>query len=51
MGFMRPLRKKEQRQHTLFDFSSEQELGRLIGKRGQTLESLEYLTNLVANRQ
>ena len=51
MGIHATITKKEQRQHTLFDFSSEQELGRLIGKRGQTLESLEYLTNLIANRQ
>lgn len=34
----------------LFNITGGDDLGRLIGKRGQTLESLEYLTNLVANR-
>ncbi|MEC2071443.1 RNA-binding cell elongation regulator Jag/EloR [Alkalihalophilus marmarensis] len=33
-----------------FDIKSSNEAGRLIGKRGQTLEALDYLTNLVANR-
>lgn len=28
-----------------------EEMGVLIGKRGQTLDSLQYLTNLAANRQ
>ncbi len=51
MGFHATITKSVQRQHTRFELSGEQELGRLIGKRGQTLESLEYLTNLVANRQ
>lgn len=45
------LTKNEMGEHIVFNLSSEEELGRLIGKRGQTLESLEYLTNLVANRQ
>ncbi|NEU32655.1 protein jag [bacterium LRH843] len=41
---------KEQSRRIAFDLSGEQQVGKLIGKRGQTLESLEYLTNLVANR-
>ncbi|MCM3715978.1 RNA-binding cell elongation regulator Jag/EloR [Halalkalibacter oceani] len=45
------LTKDDAGEHIVFNLSSEEELGRLIGKRGQTLESLEYLTNLVANRQ
>lgn len=51
MGLSAEITKREQREHTLFDLTGEQELGRLIGKRGQTLEALEYLTNLVANRE
>jgi spoIIIJ-associated protein len=35
---------------TRFDLKSTEDMGRVIGKRGQTLESLDYLTNLVANR-
>lgn len=34
-----------------FEFKSDQQLGRLIGKRGQTLKSLEHVSNLVANRR
>ncbi|WP_332692406.1 RNA-binding cell elongation regulator Jag/EloR [Halalkalibacter lacteus] len=36
--------------HVLFELASSDDVGRLIGRRGQTLESLEYLTNLVCNR-
>ncbi|BAB07782.1 RNA-binding cell elongation regulator Jag/EloR [Halalkalibacterium halodurans] len=35
----------------LFNISGEQDLGTLIGKRGQTLDSLQYLVNLVANKE
>lgn len=39
-----------QRKNTItFDLSGA-ELGRIIGRRGQTLDSLQYLINLVANR-
>lgn len=51
MGMNPAITLKEQRQSVRFNLTSDQELGRLIGKRGQTLEALEYLTNLVANRQ
>ncbi|MBB6450594.1 spoIIIJ-associated protein [Geomicrobium halophilum] len=36
-------------QKARFDISGDQ-IGMVIGKRGQTLEALQYLTNLVANR-
>ncbi len=35
--------------HTIFNLTGE-ELGILIGKHGQTLDALQYLTNLAANR-
>src|SRR5690606_4065903 len=50
MGLDVSITKKEQSRRFAFDLSGEQQVGKLIGKRGQTLESLEYLTNLVANR-
>ncbi|WP_088104606.1 RNA-binding cell elongation regulator Jag/EloR [Halalkalibacter urbisdiaboli] len=34
-----------------FEITGPEDVGRVIGKRGQTLDALEYLTNLVANRQ
>lgn len=43
---------KEETDHSLrFNLSANGDTGRIIGKRGQTLESLEFLTNLVANRE
>lgn len=43
----------EQRQENsvLLDIQSSEKLGTIIGRRGQTLKSLEYLTNLVANKE
>ncbi|WP_442602506.1 RNA-binding cell elongation regulator Jag/EloR [Paenibacillus sp. KN14-4R] len=40
---------KKEKDQTLFELSGS-ELGILIGKRGQTLDSLQYLVNIVANR-
>lgn len=34
-----------------FNINGPHDIARVIGKRGQTLDALEYLTNLVANRQ
>ncbi|MGZ9585970.1 RNA-binding cell elongation regulator Jag/EloR [Paenibacillus marinisediminis] len=39
----------KKREHILFDIAGD-DLGLIIGRRGQTLDSLQYLTNLVANR-
>lgn len=50
MGFNPTITKENKEHHTLLDLSDEKEIGRLIGRRGQTLESLQYLTNLAANR-
>jgi spoIIIJ-associated protein len=43
--------KREKDGACLFQLQGIDDIGRIIGKRGQTLDSLEYLTNLVANRQ
>jgi spoIIIJ-associated protein len=50
MGQDTTVTKQETDQKVLFQISTDADAGRLIGKRGQTLESLEYLTNLVCNR-
>ncbi|ADU32554.1 RNA-binding cell elongation regulator Jag/EloR [Evansella cellulosilytica] len=42
---------KEERQEGLFLNITGVDIGVLIGKRGQTLDSLQYLVNLVANKQ
>lgn len=41
--------KQQEAEHTLFQLSGP-EMGILIGRRGQTLDSLQYLVNIVANR-
>ncbi|KGA96306.1 protein jag [Alkalihalobacillus alcalophilus ATCC 27647 = CGMCC 1.3604] len=51
IGFSVEIEKKEQGDYILFEIIGQEDMGRLIGKRGQTLDSLEYLTNLVANKQ
>lgn len=42
---------KEERQDGIYLNITGVDIGVLIGKRGQTLDSLQYLVNLVANRQ
>lgn len=42
---------KEEREEGLYLNISGVDIGILIGKRGQTLDSLQYLVNLVANRK
>ncbi len=51
MGMTPTIDEKREDKRIQFEIKSDDELGRLIGKRGQTLKALEYLTNLVANRQ
>ncbi|WP_248929326.1 RNA-binding cell elongation regulator Jag/EloR [Paenibacillus hamazuiensis] len=43
------IEQKKERDGILFNLTGE-ELGMLIGRRGQTLDSLQYLVNIVANR-
>ncbi|GAF66343.1 hypothetical protein BTS2_3243 [Bacillus sp. TS-2] len=50
MGFTVTIEEKRLEETVLFELVGNEDIGRLIGKRGQTLDSLEYLTNLVANR-
>ncbi|KHF40059.1 RNA-binding cell elongation regulator Jag/EloR [Halalkalibacter okhensis] len=50
MGQETTINKTESKDRILFELSNSEDAGRLIGKRGQTLEALEYLTNLVCNR-
>ncbi|MCL7747472.1 RNA-binding cell elongation regulator Jag/EloR [Halalkalibacter alkaliphilus] len=51
MGHETVITKKSSKDRVLLELADSNEAGRLIGKRGQTLEALEYLTNLVGNRQ
>lgn len=49
MGLSVDVTVDKKRDHFMFDIAGE-DLGLIIGRRGQTLDSLQYLTNLVANR-
>lgn len=49
MGVSVTIERKEEDGQIIFDLQGK-ELGSIIGKRGQTLDSLQFLTNLVANR-
>ncbi|RKD68088.1 spoIIIJ-associated protein [Sinobaca qinghaiensis] len=49
MGTKAEIEITEKKKEVLFDIQGE-DLGVLIGKRGKTLDSLEYLVNLAANR-
>lgn len=49
MGVDIEINSKETKEGVLLELSGEG-IGLLIGKRGQTLDSLQYLVNLVANR-
>lgn len=50
MGVSAEFKYTQQGQHWLVDISGE-ELGILIGRRGDTLEALQYLTNLAVAKQ
>ncbi|GGE06094.1 DNA-binding protein [Marinithermofilum abyssi] len=49
MGVNVELEAVEKQDHVRLQFSGQQ-LGMLIGRRGQTLDALQYLTNIVANK-
>ena len=49
MGLTVAMERRETEEGVLYDLSGES-LGILIGKHGQTLDALQYLTNLAANR-
>ncbi|WP_223069988.1 RNA-binding cell elongation regulator Jag/EloR [Paenibacillus caui] len=49
MGLQLEVEIKKNREGTLLDISGSN-LGLLIGRRGQTLDALQYLANIVANR-
>ncbi|PYE48725.1 protein jag [Paenibacillus barcinonensis] len=49
MGLEVEVHIKKQRDGHIFNISGE-DLGMIIGRRGQTLDALQYLTNIVANR-
>lgn len=49
MGIEASIEEREQDDAILFELTSEN-IAILIGKRGQTLNALEHLTNLIANR-
>ncbi|MDQ0203324.1 RNA-binding cell elongation regulator Jag/EloR [Pectinatus haikarae] len=42
--------RKETEFGCLFEMSSNQDMGIMIGKHGQTLDALQYLTNMAANK-
>ncbi|MCA0756378.1 protein jag [Paenibacillus sp. N4] len=50
MGLQVNIDRKQTREGTLLSVSGSGDLGMLIGRRGQTLDALQYLVNIVANR-
>ncbi|UCZ53250.1 protein jag [Bacillus shivajii] len=50
MGVTASVEKEERKEGICLNITGA-DIGVLIGKRGQTLDSLQYLTNLVANKQ
>ncbi|OBR66679.1 DNA-binding protein [Paenibacillus oryzae] len=50
MGLETSIERKQTKEGVLLAVSGGGELGMLIGRRGGTLDALQYLTNIVANR-
>ncbi|WP_341280286.1 RNA-binding cell elongation regulator Jag/EloR [Paenibacillus sp. FSL H8-0537] len=50
MGLAVSVERKQTREGTQLSISGGGDLGMLIGRRGQTLDALQYLVNIVANR-
>lgn len=50
MGLTIAIERKQTREATYLSVSGGGDIGMLIGRRGQTLDALQYLVNIVANR-
>lgn len=50
MGLKVNVTRSETKEGLLFVIQGEGDLGQMIGRRGQTLDALQYLTTIVANR-
>ncbi|RXZ83868.1 protein jag [Paenibacillaceae bacterium] len=50
MGLTVSIKRQETREGLLLELSGGDDLGMMIGRRGQTLDALQYLTNIVANK-
>ncbi|QAY67495.1 RNA-binding cell elongation regulator Jag/EloR [Paenibacillus protaetiae] len=50
MGLQVEVQHKQTREGNYLSLSGSGDMGMLIGRRGQTLDSLQYLVNIVANR-
>ncbi|WP_168123261.1 RNA-binding cell elongation regulator Jag/EloR [Paenibacillus sp. HB172176] len=50
MGLQVSIDRKQTKEGTLLSVSGSSDLGMLIGRRGGTLDALQYLINIVANR-
>lgn len=50
MGLQVDIDRKQTKEGTLLAVSGSGDLGMIIGRRGQTLDALQYLVNIVANR-
>ncbi|WP_270167027.1 RNA-binding cell elongation regulator Jag/EloR [Paenibacillus sp. SYP-B4298] len=50
MGLSVTIERRQTREGWVYELSGGEDLGMLIGRRGQTLDALQYLANIVANR-
>ncbi|MBJ6361687.1 RNA-binding cell elongation regulator Jag/EloR [Paenibacillus sp. GCM10012307] len=50
MGLSVTIERRQTRDGWVYELAGGEDLGMLIGRRGQTLDALQYLANIVANR-